>query len=71
MESVTYIKDTQMLILFGLLFTTIFGFWLIKRITKHNRDFRNKSTLYFLWNNYELFGGLLLGIVLLIFAIFF
>ncbi|MFC6039010.1 hypothetical protein ACFPYN_06020 [Paenisporosarcina macmurdoensis] len=69
METETYIKDTPMLLMFGLIFLTVFGLWLIKRVISY--DFNNKSTFSFLWNNSELIGGSLLGIGLLIIVVFF
>lgn len=68
MKSETYIKNTSALLLFGLLITIILGFWLRKRAISY--DFKNKSKLYFLLDNYELTGGVLLGIGLLFIAIF-
>ncbi|WP_078427474.1 hypothetical protein [Alkalihalobacterium alkalinitrilicum] len=68
MESDIYIKDTPALIFFGLVFTLIFGLWL-KRRTK-SFDFNNRSKFYFLFDNYELVGGLLIGVGLLFIAIF-
>ncbi len=68
MGSETYIKDTPLLLLFGLLFTIIFGFWLRKRIVSF--DFNNKSKFFFLLDNYELIGGFLIGIGLLFIVIF-
>ena len=69
METEIYIKDTPMLLMFGLIFLIIFGLWLIKRVISY--DFNNKSTFYFLWNNSELLGGILVGIGLLIIVVFF
>lgn len=68
MGSETYIKDTPLLLLFGLLFTIIFGFWLRKKIVSF--DFNNKSKFFFLLDNYELIGGFLIGIGLLFISIF-
>ena len=69
METETYIKNTPMLLMFGLIFLMVFGLWLIKRVISY--DFNNKSTFHFLWNNSELIGGSLLGIGLLIIVVFF
>ena len=69
METETYIKDTPMLLMFGLIFLTVFGLWLIKRVISY--DFNNKIIFSFLWNNSELIGGSLLGIGLLIIVVFF
>lgn len=69
METEVYIKETPMLIMFGLIFLIIFGLWLIKRVKSY--DFNNKSTIYFLWNNSDLIGGCLIGIALLIIVVFF
>lgn len=55
--------DTPMVLLFGLFFTFIFGFWLRKRINSF--DFGNRSKFLFLLDNYELIGGVLIGIALL------
>ncbi|KQU20784.1 hypothetical protein ASG65_22865 [Bacillus sp. Leaf13] len=68
MGSERYIKNTPMLLLFALLFIGIFGFWLRKRIFSF--DFKNKSKLFFLLGNYELIGGVLIGIGLLFIVIF-
>ncbi|MBA9028572.1 hypothetical protein HNP81_003892 [Peribacillus huizhouensis] len=68
MGSETYIKDTPLLLLFGLFFTIIFGFWLRKRIISF--DFNSKSKFFFLLDNYELIGGFLIGIGLLFIVIF-
>lgn len=68
MGSERYIKNTPMLLLFALLFIGIFGFWLRKRILSF--DFKNKSKLFFLLGNYELIGGVLIGIGLLFIVIF-
>lgn len=64
-----YIKDTPILLLFGLIFLIIFGLWLFKRIRSY--DFKNKSTLLFLWENSDAIGGVLIGIGLLFIVIFF
>ncbi|EPD53759.1 hypothetical protein HMPREF1210_00582 [Paenisporosarcina sp. HGH0030] len=69
MEAEVYIKDTPMLLLFGLIFLVIFGIWLMKRVSSY--DFKNESTFYFLWNNYDLIGGILVGLGLLIAVIIF
>ena len=69
METETNIKDTLMLLMFGLIFLMVFGLWLIKRVISY--DFNNKSIFYFLWNNSELIGGTLVGIGLLIIVVFF
>jgi len=68
MGNETYIKNTPMLLLFALIFIVIFGFWLRKRI--HLFDFKNRSKLFFLLDNYELIGGVLIGIGLLLIVIF-
>jgi LPXTG-motif cell wall-anchored protein len=68
MESETSIKDTPTLLLFGLLFIIIFGFWLRKRVISY--DFNKKSKFLFLLDNYDLIGGLLLGLGLLIIVMF-
>lgn len=57
-----------MLLLFAFLFIVIFGFWLRKRILSF--DFKNKSKLSFLLDNFELIGGVLIGIGLLFIVIF-
>jgi hypothetical protein len=69
METETYIKDTPMLLMFGLIFLSIFGLWLIKSVISY--DFNNKSTFYFLWDNSNVIGGVMLGIGLLIIVVFF
>lgn len=69
METEVYIKDTPMLIMFGLIFLIIFGLWLMKRVKSY--DFNNKSTIYFMWNNSDVIGGFLIGIALLIIVVFF
>jgi hypothetical protein len=68
LESEIYIKNTPVLLLFGLIFTVIFGLWLIRRAKSF--DFNNNSIFYFLFDNYELVGGVLIGIGLLFIAIF-
>jgi hypothetical protein len=69
METETYIKDTPMLLMFGLIFLSIFGLWLIKSVISY--DFNNKSTFYFLCDNSNVIGGVMLGIGLLIIVVFF
>ncbi|KON69360.1 hypothetical protein AKG34_11730 [Peribacillus butanolivorans] len=68
MGSERYIKNTLMLLLFAFLFIGIFGFWLRKRILSF--DFIYKSKLFFLLGNYELIGGVLIGISLLFIVMF-
>jgi hypothetical protein len=68
LESEIYIKNTPALLLFGLVFTIIFGLWLKRRAKSF--DFKNNSIFYFLFDNYELVGGVLIGIGLLFIAIF-
>jgi flagellar biogenesis protein FliO len=64
----THIKNTPMLLLFALLFMVVFGFWLRKRIMTF--DFNKKSKFIFLLDNYDLIGGVLIGIGLLFMVIF-
>lgn len=66
MDTSLYI-DTPGVVLFGLLFTIGFGYWLRRRVT--STDYRNRSTFYFLMDNYELVGGFLIGIGLLVFGL--
>lgn len=63
------IKNTPLLLLFGALFIGIFGSWLRKRY--YSFDFTQRySKLFFILENYDLAGAVLLGIVLIIIAIF-
>jgi hypothetical protein len=63
----THIENTPMLLLFALLYIIIFGYWLRKRIISY--DFKNRSTLLFLLDNYELIGAVLIGLGLLLLVI--
>lgn len=69
MESITYIKNTPALLVFGALFIVIFSWWLRKRY--YSYDFTQRySKLFFILDNYELAGAVLIGIILILIAIF-
>jgi flagellar biogenesis protein FliO len=68
MEIKLYVKDTPMLILFGMLFTIIFGLWLIKRVISYKTS--HKSKYYFFLDNLSLIAGVVVGVGLLFIAFF-
>ncbi|MHB8075689.1 hypothetical protein [Desulfosporosinus fructosivorans] len=68
MEITTIIKNTPGLIISGLLFIIIFG-WMLKRSIGRNDFSERTSKLMFLLDHYELIGGILIGVVLLLLAI--
>ncbi|MBB3909393.1 hypothetical protein B6A27_07295 [Anoxybacillus sp. UARK-01] len=63
-----YIKDTPMLLLFGMLYIIIFGLWLIKRANSYKAS--QKSKYYLFLDNPSLIAGVVIGIVLLFIAFF-
>ena len=68
MDNQQDIKNTPMLLLFGMLFTIIFGLWFIKKISS-NKD-HNKSLSFLILENLNLIAGILIGVVLLFIAFF-
>jgi len=69
MEIHSTIKDTPALVVSGIIFLVIFGPWLKRNF--HRFDFSQKfGTLFFILDNYELVGALLIGIGLILIAIF-
>lgn len=68
MENITYLKNTLALLIFGFLFFSIFGWWLRQRY--HRFDFSQRyGKFLFLLDNYELVGGVVVGIGLILLAI--
>ncbi|TGE32858.1 hypothetical protein [Desulfosporosinus sp. Sb-LF] len=69
MHGTTYVKDTPVLMIFGITFIVFFG-WLLRR-NYQRFDFKRKySRLFFILDNYELVGAVLIGIGLIMVAIF-
>ena len=71
-ENITYIKDTPIIVIFGVLFISIFGWWLKRRYDRSDfsRESREYGKLLFILDNYELVGAVLIGVVLILIAIF-
>ncbi|WP_240371092.1 hypothetical protein [Anoxybacteroides rupiense] len=68
METKLYVKDTPMLILFGMLHIIIFGLWFIKRANSYKVS--QKSKYGFFLANLSLNAGGVIGIGLLFIAFF-
>ena len=69
MEITTYVKDTPVLTMFGIIFIAVFGLWLRRNYQRF--DFKRRySRVFFILENYELVGGVLIGMGLFLLAIF-
>jgi len=65
----TNIKNTPALVISGVLFISIFGWWFRRRYK--NFDFTQRySKIFFILENYDLVGGTLIGVALILIAIF-
>ncbi|MHB8127232.1 MAG: hypothetical protein ACYDEJ_16710 [Desulfitobacteriaceae bacterium] len=63
------IKNTPALLVSGALLIVIFGLWLRKRY--YSFDFTQRyGKLFFILENYELTGAVLIGVILILIAIF-
>lgn len=63
------INNVPLLMIFGMLFITIFGGWLRRRYKDF--DFKQSySKLFFMLENYELVGATLIGVALVLLDIF-
>ena len=69
MEITTIVKDTPMLMMFRIIFIVVFGWWLRRRYQRFNFK-RKYSGVLFILDNYDLVGAVLIGIGLLLLAIF-
>ncbi len=68
-ENITYIKDTPIIVIFGVLFISIFGWWLKRRYDRSDFS-RGYGKLLFILDNYELVGAVLIGVAFILIAIF-
>ena len=69
MEITTLVKDTPMLTMVGIILIVVFGWWLRRRYQRF--DFKQEySRVFFILENYELVGVVLIGVGLVLLAIF-